>query len=79
MIQKAVPVKRGAETYLNVTDFSFTIDTKRLHLHFENLFNGNRELGKSRCPGRNSERTRAHGALHSGYEPLFVTCSQAPL
>lgn len=43
--QKGVPVKRGAETYLNVTNFAFNIDTEKLSLHFENLFNGNKELG----------------------------------
>ncbi|KAK3908171.1 Protein takeout [Frankliniella fusca] len=44
---KGVPVKRGAETYFNVTNFAFTLDTKKLTLHFENLFNGNKELGNS--------------------------------
>lgn len=45
--QRGVLVKRGAETYLNVTDFGFVLDTKKLHLHFENLFNGNKELGNT--------------------------------
>ncbi|XP_034247581.1 protein takeout-like [Thrips palmi] len=47
VVLKGVPTKRGAETYLNVTEFSFTIDTKKLHLNFENLFNGNKELGST--------------------------------
>lgn len=57
-------MKRGGETYLNVTEFSFNIDTKKLHLHFENLFNGNKELGKERTGAEEQEQTaQMHGQL----------------
>ncbi|KAE8747576.1 hypothetical protein FOCC_FOCC005736 [Frankliniella occidentalis] len=44
---RGVPVKRGSETFFNVTTFAFTLETKKLSLNFENLFNGNKELGST--------------------------------
>jgi len=39
-------VEKNGDTYMDIKDFRFSLDTSRLYLHFEDLFGGNKELGK---------------------------------
>lgn len=43
-------VTRGGVKFLAVDKLSLSFDTSRLHMKFDNLFNGNRELGKDTSP-----------------------------
>lgn len=40
------PVEKNGETYMKITEFQFNIYPKGGHTRFENLFNGNKQLGK---------------------------------
>lgn len=42
---KGKDITKDGEKYLEVTDFTFQFDTTRFRLNFQNLFNGNKELG----------------------------------
>ncbi|XP_021929744.1 protein takeout-like [Zootermopsis nevadensis] len=39
------PVTRGGETYLDLEKYIINMSTKKLHLSFKNLFNGDKALG----------------------------------
>ncbi len=40
-------VTRNGQKHLAVDKLSLSFDTTKLHMRFDNLFNGNKELGKS--------------------------------
>ncbi|KAK9506969.1 hypothetical protein O3M35_008808 [Rhynocoris fuscipes] len=39
--------EKGGHHFLEVTDFSFNMETDRMHVQFDNLFNGDKALGES--------------------------------
>jgi hypothetical protein len=44
---KGKHVTRGGKTYMELQKYTINMRTKRLHVSFKNLFNGDRALGKS--------------------------------
>jgi len=36
----------GGKTYMDIEKFDFQFDPKKMRMHFENLFDGNKELGR---------------------------------
>jgi hypothetical protein len=44
---KGRPLDRGGDIYMDLQTYKLKLRTKRLHLNFKNLFNGDKALGKS--------------------------------
>lgn len=46
MTLKMKPIEKGGETFLNLEKLSFDVKVQRAQINMDNLFNGNKELGK---------------------------------
>lgn len=45
-VLKGKKVKRDGDTYIDFTDLKLDLDMSNYNVHLENLFNGNKELGR---------------------------------
>lgn len=62
------PVKKKGEVYIRFKTYNIKLIPKRVHLHFENLFNGDKVLGEAMNRFMNENWELIFNELKGGYE-----------
>lgn len=65
------PIKKKGEVYIRFKEYHIKLLPKRVYLHFENLFNGDKVLGENMNRFMNENWELIFNELKGGYEDTF--------